>query len=69
MARESQETAIFFTATALVDLLGLRWSRFYKLRKGGIIGEPDARVNGRPVWLKKRIKEIEIRIRESLRSS
>jgi hypothetical protein len=65
MARKSQETAIFFTATTLVNLLGLSWSGFYKLRKGGIIGEPDARVNGRPVWLRKRVKEIEIRIQHS----
>jgi len=64
MAKESQETAIFFTATTLVNLLGLSWSGFYKLRKHGIIGPPDALVNGRPVWLRERVKQIGKRIEE-----
>jgi len=64
MARKSQETAIFFTATTLVNILGLSWSGFYKLRERGIIRAPDALVNGRPVWLRERVKQIGKRIEE-----
>ena len=64
MATKSQETAIFFTTTALVEILGLSWSGFYKLRKRGIIGPPDGYANGRPLWLRERLKQTASRISE-----
>jgi hypothetical protein len=63
MSSRSQETAIFFTATALVELLGLSWSGFYKLQKRGIIGPHDGYVNGRPVWLRERVAQISKRLK------
>jgi hypothetical protein len=68
MTRKSQETAIFFTATTLVNLLGLSWSGFYKLRKRGIIPVPDGFANGRPLWLRSHFKQIGQRIEERARA-
>ena len=64
MATKSQEPAIFFTTTALVEILGLSWSGFYKLRKRGIIGPPDGYANGRPLWLREHLKQTASRIAE-----
>jgi len=64
MAKKKREIANFVNSSTLVDLLALSWSGFYKLRKRGVIGPPDALVNGRPVWLRERAKQIGKRIDE-----
>ncbi|PWT77952.1 MAG: hypothetical protein C5B58_16015 [Acidobacteria bacterium] len=64
MVRKSQGKAIYYTSTVLVDQLGLSWYRFYRLLKLGIIPSADAIVNGRPVWLRERVNEIDRRIDE-----
>jgi len=58
MFRHPHEIPNYVTARHVVDYFPLTWYKFRKYRKLGTIPHHDALVNGRPVWLRKRLKEL-----------
>lgn len=49
----------YFGTRRLLDLCSVESTKWYRLRKKGVIPEPDATRDGQPIWLRERVGEIQ----------